>query len=405
MADKLFKVLLIEDNAGDARLMQEMLAESGAVPFQLEWVDRLSKGLERLKSGDVHVVLLDLSLPDSQGWDTFSKVQAEAGRVPIVVLSGLDDEELAIKTVQAGAQDYLVKSRVDGHSLVRALRYAIERRWANEQLEIYARLLRQKNEQMAQELTMARELQLAMLPHQFPNIPRDATLQNSALRFFSFYYPSGPVSGDFFDVMAISDASVGVFICDVMGHDVRAALVTGMMRALVEQLSTVAVDPAQLLTQINRGLFGIFKHTGITMYATAFYLVADVAKGSVWYSNGGHPSPFHLDRGKGTVEPMEAPGSLGPALGLFDDAVYTTIQRPLAVGDLIMLFTDGLFEIEAADHIQYSRESLLADVRERLQMPAADLFSELLTKIRLASPKKEFADDVCLVGMEIVRLS
>ncbi len=128
------EVLLIEDNPGDARLIQEMLAEAGGGQFAAERVDHLSAGLERLVDNDVGVVLLDLGLPDSQGFDTFAKTYAQAPRVPIVVLSGLADEDLAIKTVQEGAQDYLVKGQINSDLLVRAIRYAIERKRAEEAL-------------------------------------------------------------------------------------------------------------------------------------------------------------------------------------------------------------------------------------------------------------------------------
>jgi DNA-binding response OmpR family regulator len=121
------KVLLIEDNPADARLIREMLKGLREGVFELESVDRLSTGLERLGDGGRDVVLLDLSLPDSRGFDTFLKVRERAGSVPIVLLTGLDDEALAVNAVQEGAQDYLIKGQVDGHVLARAIRYAIER--------------------------------------------------------------------------------------------------------------------------------------------------------------------------------------------------------------------------------------------------------------------------------------
>jgi two-component sensor histidine kinase len=121
------KALLVEDNPGDARFLQEVVADAGTP--RLEWVtvDRLSDALQRLRAERFDVVLLDLSLPDTQGFETFERTCAQAPDVPIVVLTGLDDEELAVRTVQSGAQDYLVKGQIDGHLLVRAIAYAIER--------------------------------------------------------------------------------------------------------------------------------------------------------------------------------------------------------------------------------------------------------------------------------------
>lgn len=128
------RVLLIEDNPGDARLMREYLSEPAGALFDLEHVVTLSQGLERLGQGGIDLVLLDLSLPDSPMPDTFKRAHTAAPEVPIIVMSGLDDEQFAMQTVQEGAQDYLVKAQVEPRLLVHAMRYAIERKRAEEAL-------------------------------------------------------------------------------------------------------------------------------------------------------------------------------------------------------------------------------------------------------------------------------
>lgn len=132
MADKPINILLVEDNPGDKRLIREMLAEARSVTFDLKYADRLQAGLEHLGKSRVEVVLLDLGLPDSQGLETLSKIYAKVPEVPIVVLTGLDDEMLGVQAVNKGAQDYLIKGQVDKNLLVRTIRYAIERKQAEE---------------------------------------------------------------------------------------------------------------------------------------------------------------------------------------------------------------------------------------------------------------------------------
>jgi PAS domain S-box-containing protein len=128
-------ILLIEDNPDDVRLIREMLAEAGPARFVLACADRLSAGLERLAQGGVDAVLLDLDLPDSQGLDTLRRVVSELPMVPtIVVLTGLDDEETGTQAIEAGAEDCLAKGQIDANLLSRALRYAIERKWARDAL-------------------------------------------------------------------------------------------------------------------------------------------------------------------------------------------------------------------------------------------------------------------------------
>lgn len=121
------KVLLIEDNPGDARLIQEVLSETANLNFELIWVDQLESGIELVTKDVFNVVLLDLSLPDSHGMETIIGFRAKAPAIPIVVLTGLDDEEVAINAVQHGAQDYLIKGQVNSAVILRSLRYAIER--------------------------------------------------------------------------------------------------------------------------------------------------------------------------------------------------------------------------------------------------------------------------------------
>jgi signal transduction histidine kinase len=120
-------VLLVEDNPGDARLIREALSEPGSHRHHVDWVERLQPALDRLASGGVDVVLLDLSLPDSSGLGTLSAVTTAAPDVPVVVLTGLDDEEADTAALQGGAQDYLVKRWMEPEVLARSLRLAIER--------------------------------------------------------------------------------------------------------------------------------------------------------------------------------------------------------------------------------------------------------------------------------------
>jgi signal transduction histidine kinase len=126
-------VLLVEDNAADARLVREMLAHAGTVPFRVQHVLRLEEALLRSGEGGIAVILLDLSLPDAQGLEALHRLRAVTPDVPIVVMSASSDEALAVQGVRDGAQDYLVKGRVDTDLLVRALHYAIERQAAEDE--------------------------------------------------------------------------------------------------------------------------------------------------------------------------------------------------------------------------------------------------------------------------------
>src|SRR6187455_2972636 len=125
-APPMLRVLLVEDNAGDVRLIRELIRE-GSAGFEVEVTGRLAEGSARLARGDIALVLLDLSLPDSHGIETFQKLHQAVPEIPVIVLSGLSNEAVAVQAVHEGAQDYLVKGEGDSKLLVRAMRYALER--------------------------------------------------------------------------------------------------------------------------------------------------------------------------------------------------------------------------------------------------------------------------------------
>jgi sigma-B regulation protein RsbU (phosphoserine phosphatase) len=279
-----------------------------------------------------------------------------------------------------------------------------ERKLAERKVEHYGAVLAEKNAQMESDLHTARELQQAFLPQQYPHITVGGGTE-SALQFCHRYRPCAAVGGDFFDVLQLSESSAGVIICDVMGKGVQAALVTAMLRALLEELGPLADDPGRFLTGVSHGLQSGLKQMPTPMFATAFYLVADAATGELRYANAGHPSPLHVRPAAGTVAPLAmADGERGPALGMFEGATYQTVRGRLDTGDILMLFTDGAFEEIGTAGEEYGQQRLLDAVRRRATLAPAQLLDGVLAEVQQFCGYGEFEDDVCLVAMQAVRL-
>lgn len=144
--DKKIEILLIEDNPGDAALIEDMLEEFSSFPYELKNAATLNEGLNLLKENSFDVILADLGLPDSDGIDTFLEIHARNSRIPIIILTGMTDERLGINAVKQGAQDYLVKGQVDGKLLIRSIQYSIERKKSEEKIQNLANVVESSND-------------------------------------------------------------------------------------------------------------------------------------------------------------------------------------------------------------------------------------------------------------------
>jgi len=392
MTDTPIPLLIVDDDPPFVALLVSMLDIINLdAPFATHCVDTAPAALAEIKRHRYDLVLLDNKLPGADGLDVLTDI----ARLPpdqqpaVIMLTATGNEAIAVEAMKRGAKDYLSKLDIGLPALTRAISSAL----ARHRLE---REVRVKTEQLTEDLRLAREIQEAFLPQHYP------PFRDNALRFSHRYRPTTEVGGDFFDILPLSDTAAGVFICDVMGHGLRAALVTAILRGLVEELMPLAGDPGRFLTEVNRGLHGVLKQTRRPLFTSAYYLVADAAAGQLRFANAGHPSPLHLRRTAGTVTPLPSPAPAEQAaLALFADHVYPTLTTPLAPRDGLLLFTDGLYEVAGADGELFGEDRLLATVRQQLALPADALCDQLLGEIQQYAAHHQFTDDVCLVGIEV----
>jgi sigma-B regulation protein RsbU (phosphoserine phosphatase) len=411
------RILLLEDSNLDAELTLRELRKGG-VHFASTRVQNGDDFQQAIRDFLPDLILADYKLPTFDGRQALAMAREMCPDVPLIIISGAVGEETAVELLKNGATDFVLKDRIAGRlvpAVQRALREVVQRqarhraeaelRALNEQLERRVaertRELWAKNAVMEEDLGMARELQMAFLPNHFPTLPRGAEPAASAVKFCSIFQPSSSVSGDFFNVVRVSDTAVGIFICDVMGHGVRAALVTAMMRALEEQLGELADNPGALLTEMNHALRGILRQLGTALFTTACYVIVDVGSGHITFANAGHPSPLLVRGATGSVEPITARREAGPALGLFEEVQYLTRTLPVAAGDLLLTFTDGLFEAENAESESFSISRLQEAIHNRKGLPLDELMQDVFTEIKSFADDQVFTDDVCFVGMEI----
>jgi sigma-B regulation protein RsbU (phosphoserine phosphatase) len=394
------RVLIADDDPVSRHLLARTLAGWG---YEVSAARDGTEAWRLFEERDYPLVILDWVMPGLDGLELVRRIRAgnRPGYVYTILLTANTDKGEVVQGLAAGADDFVTKP-FDRDELRVRLRTGERILRLEHTLVEQNRILREHNEEMLADLRMACEVQQALLPQGYPSFPAGVPPERSRLRFCDRYRPNGAVGGDFFDVLPLSDDRAGLFICDVMGHGVRAALVTAIVRALLEAARSLADDVGRLLAEVNRELLAILGQASVPVFLSAFYAVIDVTTGELRYANAGHPGPLVVRRGEGAVERLCPEGYMpGPPLGVRDQASYSVSSVSLARGDLLVLFTDGIYEASGPDQEPYGEDRLRQAIERRLRLPTARIFDEVLAEVQQYTAGRGFADDVCLVGMEL----
>ena len=316
-----WRLLLVEDDDGDALLVRELLAD-GLPGVLIERVTTLADAVAR--AGDVECVLLDMGLPDAHGTAGVEELTAAAPHTAVVVLTGADSERLGVGSVMAGAQDYLVKGRVDDQLLARSVRYAIERqRAAQLSRELYAAERRRaENARVERALT-----------------PTPVTMSGDVA--FTLRYRArregSELGGDFYDAVEVPSGEVHVLIGDVAGHGPDEAALAVRLRSAWRALTLAGLDQMTVIDTLDR--FIRTEWDTIT-FATVCSLVIGADRTTATLVLAGHPPPI-LVSDQSTVVGDERYGSL---LGVLPEPRWQPVEVPLSPGATLLLYTDGLIE-------------------------------------------------------------
>ena len=262
-----------------------------------------------------------------------------------------------------------------------------------------AKQLDEKNKALEKEINLAREVQQALQPLNIPD--REWQSVDGSVRraqFHHVYMPSAGVAGDCFEVFPVGQSGVGMLICDVMGHGVRAALIASMLRGLMEQVSNLADTPALLLSSLNRQMFRIFDKANITMFASACYVYLDLDRRRLTMASAGHPAPIVMP-GNGE-KPFQPPIPRTPALGLMEKAHFRESEIRLENGMKLMLFTDGLTEAQNAEGDEIGTPRIMDFLLQRKPQSIREMIDISLAGVHQFTGSTEQDDDICLLGME-----
>lgn len=264
-------------------------------------------------------------------------------------------------------------------------------------------LVNQMKEQMELELSRASEVQRSFLAARRITYPDKPNAGKGSIEVIHEYRPSGPVGGDFFCLLPLSETRVGVLIADVMGHGVGAALTVSALNAMARSEAARLSKPDAFLERLNRRLREVISREEVFEFITAFYLVIDTADGSLSFATAGHHSPLIMEAGTNKSRRLfEHDDIKGPALMLIPDPSFATGESKLMPGDRLLLFTDGLTEMPSTKGGEHDLgiEGLIEVLGSVRSEGLADLVSGVAAAVLDLSGARNFNDDLCLIGIE-----
>ncbi|MCV7355073.1 PP2C family protein-serine/threonine phosphatase [Mycolicibacterium fluoranthenivorans] len=375
-------LLLVEDDRADALLVEELITDA-AIDIDFVWSQSIADAASKLSAARPDCVLLDLNLPDAQGIDALRRVGDLDSTIPIIVLTGLNDEHFGVSAVASGAQDYLVKGRVDPEMLRRAVLYAIERKRAElTAVDLHASRLRaQENARLERGL-----------------LPSPLLHDNPGVNIVTQSLPSrreALLGGDFYDVVQTPDRTVHVMIGDVAGHGPDEAALGVALRIGWRALTFAGLRGNDRMRQLDRIL--TTERPGRGTFATLLSVALEPDTGRFSAVRAGHPGL--LVHGGGTVDWLEP--AAGPALGLGATEWPVNLLQ-LDDGHGLLLLTDGLFEGHAGRGDERLGEGGLLDLaRSVATLPGPDFVHALISQADArARPHGGLTDDIAVIRVE-----
>lgn len=381
---KPLSLLLVEDDRGDAVLVEELIADAEA-DIRVEWASSMAEAETRLIHARPDCVLLDLNLPDANGITALARVIDRDATLPIVVLTGLNDEHFGMSAVASGAQDYLVKGRVEPETLRRSLLYAIERKRA----ELTAQDLHASELRARENARLERGL-----------LPSPLLLADPGVDIVAKYRPSRDslLGGDFYDFVQTPDGTVHVMVGDVAGHGPDEAALGVALRIGWRALTFAGLRGNERMRQMERVLCAEREGRGTFATVLSIALSPDTLRFNA--VRAGHPGM--LLHGPSTVEWLEPPA--GPALGL-SGTQWPLNELELPEGHALVLLTDGLFEGHSGEgNERLGEDGLLELARSLAHLPGGQFVDELINAAEeRARSHGGLTDDIAVVRVERTR--
>ncbi len=391
-------ILIIDDNEDTRRLLARILVKAG---YEAKEAASGKNAVALIKEMRPDLILLDIVMPEIDGYDVCKNIKNDPSinDTPVIFISAMTDAADKIKGLEVGGADYVTKPFDKGEVIAR-VRNQLKMRRLTEELVKANRDLTEKQKRLDEDLRAAGGIQMSLLPHSTPDIRH----LNIAWRFV----PSYLIGGDIFNVFYLDEDYAGLYMVDVSGHGVPSALIAVSVSQVLQphtgnttkrrtdsQKGYEIVPPSEVLESLDRE----YPLARFDKYFTMAYIVIDINNGSLVYSNAGHPYPVLIRRG-GTIEILEKGGTI---IGMGGVIPYEEGETRLEEGDRLLVYTDGLIEMQNDEGEFFGEERLYSILRNKWMSSVDDLLDEIMNVAKEFGGTNEFRDDLTIAVAQYCR--
>jgi len=399
------RILVVTDTPEDLAYLREQLGEAG---FSLVQTCGMDSAMETVRADKPDIVLLDMAVLDSDAavFCRDMRADAETEAIPLIVIVQERSEEQEEVALAMGADGFLCRpfkkaelvSRVQMLKRMKVLvdKVAEQNRellGVNAELDRLNKEVTARNRELELGTEMARRLQEALLPQQYPQVEN--------ISFAHAYTSAEAIGGDVFQIIDMDEGRAAVIIADVSGHGVRAALVSSIVNTLIDYIDLNNKTPTEVLKDFNSRFRSVLGPMTPQIYATGIVMIVDGRNRRLKIADAGHPGPLLVSKRRMSAEPIIGIDDVGPALGFLSDPDYPTREIELSVGDIVLGFTDGIYEVMNEEDEMFGLKRLQDLVARNAHLVPRDLIQRILTETGAFLGTTRRPDDVCIVSVEV----
>ncbi len=389
------KVLIIDDD----KLVNDLIGNILRRNYKINSYESAEAMLGAENMSCVDVVITDINLPGIDGIELLKRVQTADPNIPVILITGYSDIDIAIAALKSGAFDFILKP-FKNDQIVISVQKAMESRRLllenkqlmeelkvkNQELEILNKNIQSRNVAIENELDIASNLQKCLFPVTIPEI--------AGMDFYLKFKPVEKISGDFFDFLIFDENRFAIIFADVSGHGVPAALYSAMVKTAITSVRDRNQAPSEFVGMINRFLIEAQKKMSYN-YVTLFYGLFDLEKEVISYCNAGIPSPAIIRNGTDLMllEPT------GPFVGIFESSEFHDAEVPIVQGDKLVFYTDGIFECTDKEDKIMGQKILIKLLQKFRRQEMHDIVESLFSEVVKFCGDSKYDDDITLLGM------